>query len=40
MWLPEKNYLKGYSNVSKTLATVNIKRKCALMGKEKNKLKM
>lgn len=40
MWLPEKNYLKGYSNMSKILATVNIKRKCALMGKEKNKHKM
>jgi hypothetical protein len=38
MWLAEKNYLKGYSNVSRPLATVNIKRKCALVGKGEIKL--
>ena len=39
MWLPEKNYLKAYSNVNRPLATVNIKKKCAPVGKEKLNLR-
>lgn len=39
MWLPKKIYLKGYTNVSRTVATVNVKWKCALEGKEKINLR-
>lgn len=38
MWFPEKNYLKGYSDVSRPLATVYVKRKCVLVDNAKIKL--